>query len=1222
MTALSDVCCRCDQPVHSGDRYCATCGAKVGPGAPRCHVCGRLVAEESRFCGACGAPRPGVRSFSLPLHPQEQVRQATVLFAFLTGLPALAAHLDIAEFKHVVDHCFDTVSQPILSEGGTIDKFMADALLALFGVPVASEDDPVRAVRAALAMLQAIERLNQDLYDRTGYRVGIKVGINTGKVLVGYVSRGTPDPTVVGDVVNTASRLQQAAPVGGILVGEATQRHLGDLFDMQPQSPLTVKGKRSPVTAYRVFPPGALPPPVAWRASRLRFVGRELEFNRLAACWRNVARPGRHAASIRDRAGEWVTVWGEAGIGKERLVQEFLSYVISDPCRPRIISVRGSSWGGERRRFEILRGVIRGLGGVHPHQDITHEIANIHALAARVAGNDPDTGQSVSTGHVARSLMHLACLSTETSAPPTPGTTRPVSLRHQGIAFLVSLCRIISEERPLVLVATNVQWAEDAALDFFESLGQDLPGRLLLITSARNELKTRRPDWGADAVRHRQLVLKPLSLKETRALVQEAVGEAVVVSGPAVRSLHQFTGGNPFFLTEVVRSYQERGEPFPDTEWEVPDSVEGVLQSRLDRLSFEEGLTLRAAAVMGPVFWAGAVEALLESDPTSVLSDLTRRGLIHKRTSSSIPGETEYAFDHALLVKVARGNLLDVVRQRYHRAAAEWLVDRGLSDGALDEDIARHWLAGGRLHEAALFFARAGGAAFVRHECEEAERLYSEALEVLTDAPGGRALGFEARILARRGESRRLLGDHANAAVDLEKAARAWEELQSPVDAGTSWYGAALAHLARDDADAAYRAMEAGRRALHGTSPPEVEALGAHLDGEWSMRTGRLDQAAGSLSRALFLRRKSGDVRGAAHTLQTLGRLHLQRGEAEKARSELLEVVDMLRRLGDLHGLGHALLYLGQAAEAAGRFSEALAHYHRGVQLRRKPGIAADAAPGLLLLGAGYLRCGYLGKAWHTLEQCRAQSPEISHPLRAAESCLLLGKLWLLVGDLPAATREIERSKQLFEHHDHTGNGGLRAGVELARCACRADRAADAYQQGTTLLNQIDRHTTPDVEARVLLLMGGVALARARPEQALAFLEELEWQEAAQNQIELRIETELLAGRIFIHTGRFDAALGRLLEAARLAARHDLVPHEWAALNLLAKMEEVSRAEGSPAHVRIDAPSDPWEPSAPWDVRARTIFRELEARVEDEEILGKIRRRARRNLADAVIQKG
>jgi class 3 adenylate cyclase/tetratricopeptide (TPR) repeat protein len=595
--------------------------------------------------------------------PRER-KVITVLFADLVGFTSLAERLDPEDVETELQRFHSRMRHELERFGGTVEKFIGDAAMAVFGAPLVHEDDPERAVRAALAVRDwALAEEGLEL----------RVGITTGEALVKLDARPeSGEGMAVGDVVNTAARLQAAAPVNGILVGEQTFRATERAIEYRKTGPVEAKGKAQPVGAYEALAARSHLGVDVEQAPRTAFVGRERELVLLREAFERARE---------DRELQLVTLVGVPGIGKSRIVYELSRIVDLDP---ELVTWRQGRClpYGDGVSFWALGEMVKAEAGIL-------ESDGPEAAAAKLAGAVASLVAVGDATWVERRLRPLVGLASEETSH---------GAREEGFPAWHRFLESIAERGPAVLVFEDLHWADAGLLDFLDELAELTVGvPLLVVCTARPELLANRPGWGAGRTNTVTLSLPPLSADETARLVHDLL-ERAVLPAELQHALLERAGGNPLYAEEFARMLADRG---PD-EMTVPETVQGIIAARLDALEPDHKRLLQDAAVVGKVFWAGAVVAIDgvdSSDVEPVLREVERRELVRRERRSSVEGETEYAFRHVLVRDVAYAQIPRAERSERHRRAAEWIASLGRPDDYA-ELLAHHYLE-------ALEYARA-----------------------------------------------------------------------------------------------------------------------------------------------------------------------------------------------------------------------------------------------------------------------------------------------------------------------------------------------------------------------------------------------------------------------------------------------------------------------------------------------------------------------------------
>ncbi|MGH3092396.1 MAG: AAA family ATPase [Gaiellaceae bacterium] len=625
------VCPSCGAGTDAGARFCPTCGgALVKP----CASCGSETRVGAQFCASCGH-----RLDRAPAKEEER-KLVTVLFADLTGSTALGEQLDPERLRALLSEYFAAMALVIESWGGTVEKFIGDAVMAVFGIPTLREDDALRAVRAASELHERIAGLNETLERELGVAIELRTGVNTGDVVAGDAAQGQAFAT--GDTVNVAARLQQTAGQGEIVIGATTFALVRDAVRAEPLPRLELKGKEQPVGALRLLEVFAGAPAFTRRLDA-PFVGRADELAALVA--------GLDEAE-RESACRLVTITGAPGVGKSRLVRELLS---ATEGRARAVVGRCLSYG-EGITYWPLAEIVRQVGG----EDARARLAGL------VGGTD---GELV--GERVAGAVGLA----ETTS------------RTEEIFWAVRrLFESLARDGPLVVVLDDVHWAESTLLDLVEYVLAFARAPLLLVCAARPDLFDVRPSWAAPRPGAALVSLQPLSEAESEALVAGLAG------GPPARRVVEAAEGNPLFLEQLLAFESEDGHD--GGRLATPPTIQALLGARIDRLEESERTVLERASVEGRLFHLGAVSELLPEQMRSLAGagvlSLVRKELV-RPDESLFPGDDGFRFTHILVRDVAYEGMPKAVRGKAHERFAAWLEGKaGARVAEYEEILAYH----------------------------------------------------------------------------------------------------------------------------------------------------------------------------------------------------------------------------------------------------------------------------------------------------------------------------------------------------------------------------------------------------------------------------------------------------------------------------------------------------------------------------------------------------
>jgi len=812
-----------------------------------CPNCGHENADGARFCSNCGT------RLEVAAEPvREERKVVSVLFADLVGFTSRAEQLDPEDVRAVLEPYHARLRSELERRGGTVEKFIGDAVMALFGAPTAHEDDPERAVRAALAIRDWI---------RDEGELQVRVAVTTGEALVALGARPSEGEGMAsGDVVNTAARLQSAAPVDGILVDETTYRATSNKIDYSQSEPVTAKGKQDPVPAWEALQARSSYGVDVVRTQRTPLIGRERELEVL------VAALGRVRA---ERSPQLVTLVGVPGIGKSRLVYE-LSEVIENEAELTSWRQGRSLPYGEGVSFWALGEMVKAQAGIL-------ETDSAEAAAAKLSSTVHGLLDDTEADWVDRHLGTLVGLEGE-------------ELRgdHRAEAFAAwrRFFEAMAEERPLVLVFEDLHWADDGLLDFVDHLVEWAGGvPILVVGTARPELLSRRSGWGGGKPNALTLSLSPLDDGETARLVAALLDRSVLPAETQTALLRR-AGGNPLYAEEFVRMVTDRDLVTGDEELPLPESVQGIVAARLDALPEEEKALLQDASVLGKVFWLGAAAEIGNVDryaAEEALHRLERKEFVRRERRPSVARESEYVFGHLLVRDVAYSQIPRARRAEKHRLAGEWIERLGRSEDHA-EMLAHHY-------STALELARAAGADTAAFE-GPARRALQEA--------GDRAYALSAYQTARTYYSAALEAWPEDEPRDPELLIRFGRVLNS-VELGSE------PEILFDAAEIARENGDLGRAA-------EAETVLCEM--YWLL--GRRDDAFEHLRAAEALITDVPVSYSKAYVLTNVSRFWMLAGDNEPAIKAGREALAMAERLGFDELRAHALDNIGIARVQSG----------------------------------------------------------------------------------------------------------------------------------------------------------------------------------------------------------------------------------------------------------------------------------------------------------------
>lgn len=1053
------------------------CAAEL---SQRCAVCGTENPLEAHFCLHCGAPLASVAS--------TERRIVSTLFADIVGSTPLTGRIDPERMRALMGDYFAAMRQEVERYGGVVEKFIGDAVMAVFGIPAVHEDDPERAVRAAVSMQKRMQALNTQL----GADLHIRIGISTGEVVADPAAVTSGEFMVTGEVVNFAARLQQGAQADGIVVDTWTYEATRLIAKYQVVTPPKV-GDFGTRPRWQLL---GLSDGLGAKRLRAKLIGREDEMQFLRALYRRVVDGRKH---------HLVTIIGPAGVGKTRVVDEMVDALHGSPDAPAVLRGRCPAYGEGLTYWpltEMLKqecdikdndppatvseklrvGVLRVCEPVLGRGESDMVVAD---LAAVLGVKVPVVSPAGLVAALARAVTE------ERSGVPYSGTAKDTGelaaaggdLRRSVRAFFVAK----ASARPLVLVFEDLHWAGGSLLELLEYLAiraTDVP--ILTLCATRPELLEGHPEWGGRVRNYTAVSLSPLPENASRRLVSELLkGEAIPPD--VLGAILEKAEGNPLFIEEILRmlidgaslAHDEVGWHWASSppEIRIPETIHGLVAYRLDLLSPLEKRVIQVASVPGRVFWPGALVATSELNAVEAVAALDRlqeRELVEERATSGLVGEREFIFKHALTREVAYRSLPKALRSESHERFAQWLerATVGETDEFL-EVFAHHYeqawryrfetgeKAEGLARKAIEALRKAGARANSLRTLPEAYRLYDRALAIFrkmdfTDEP------LLLELLTERAEVVKW------GAVSTADPALVFKDTQTVLERAP--------HLGREDLLA--RAWLSRAHAEHARTQlqPAEDALGKALDlfrklhdrqGEaealeiLGMITeelrGSLRSAQVAFQQALGLYREMQDGRGIARTTARLGRSLLQTGPLEAAKVSLTEALPLTQTYHERGFEATSLVGLAIYAHLTGDFKASVSRYNEAIAIHRELGAPITEARLRRRLAMTYLRYGKLDDAERELQQVGALLGQHGTQAEAPPVFRALAELALARGDQFAALEFAERAVATTPEYDSISTATHTATLAKVRAVQgRAAEADELFQRSLTTLQASD----------------------------------------------------------------------------------------------------------------------------------------------------------------------
>jgi class 3 adenylate cyclase/tetratricopeptide (TPR) repeat protein len=1002
--------------------------------------------------------------------PEQQRRLITVLFADIERSTRLGVGLEPDEILELMDGALLRLARPVEEHGGRVARFMGDGLLAVFGLPTSREDDALRAVRAGLDMLNVARDYARELeaiHEIRGF--GVRVGISTGLVATGGGTEA--EDTVMGLPVNLGARLESAAPPGGVLISHSTYRQVRNAFEVEPQDPIPAKGFPEPVPAYlvRSAKPRTFRTVIRTvQGVETPMVGRDRELRQLERAFER---------TVRHRQTHLVTVIGDAGIGKSRLLYEFDRWRAAQPS-PAVPLKALPSRQTMGTPFSLMRELLAYRFGIQIRDSAAAARQKLEAGLAAFFADEPQM-----KAHFVGALLGYDLA----DSPHLSGVKDDArQLRHRALFYLAQYFAAATEASPTVIMVDDIHWADRPSLEALSQLVRERPNlRLLVVCLARPVLFEDNPDWARQSTLGDagsiEIHLDPLPAEASYQLVQEMLHNVDGLPPSLLEKIVATAEGNAFYTEELIEMLADDGvirrdatngtwhlDPSRLDRLRVPTTLMAVLQARLDRLPLAERIVVQQASVVGRTFWGAALQALqgMQEPPERELAALSQREVISRSVKSTFAGTDEFQFKHALLCDAAYDTVLVRTRRAYHGLVAGWLAGATKASGRSNEYadiIAEHYEQADELEEAAAWYLQAGERAKAQGAPSEARDMLDRALRLLPETDRERrwrAMLARSQVLFTLGETEtRIAEDEALVALaqELGDDARLSQAYQC------QGYCLGLVGRYQDELAAYEKALAAARRA--GNRHVEAEVLGQKVI--CLTRLGLEDRARRVAGEALDCAREVGDENLLVRNLTNVSLFYSEFGDLGSGVQLLEQQVAMNRRLANRQGEAVGLTNLGYRYVQLGMSGRAVDELERGVQLAEEIGHRQHSAYGRLNLALAHLRNGHLDRALRALEGAIPELEALQDRFGQAAGQTYLALVKEASGEHRDALERFARARTAFVQIGVPGCAHD-AAAGLVRCLLALGQMEDARQQAEALWEHLTENGPGGMEFPVL----------------------------------------------------------------------------------------------------------------------------------------------------------
>ena len=969
----------------------------------------RALLGDAVVDASIGALQEKLSEYNL-LPQSRQRKQISLLQADFSGFTAMSERLDVEDVRQIMNALWGALDKIILDHGGYIDKHLGDAVVAFWGMDVAHENDPARAIRAALAMQTAVAALTGQL----GVVLPMRIGVHTGQVVFGEMgSQG--EFAAIGEAVSLVEVLERAAPVGGILISAETLRHVRGMFAVGPGPVLSGLGKSDATGAtYTVsaeLPHSFLNPTRGLDGVQTRMVGREAELGQLQKVFRSM---------VTGHSLRAITLSGEAGLGKSRMLVEFLNWVDTTPTGVIYFRSRAEEQT-QLQHFGLVRELFNNAFQIRESDSKAETLAKFEFGVCAFLGKD----------HVEAAQVLGYLLGFDFSESPYISGIRDqvTQLHGRGLYYAAQFFQAVARQKPVIILMDDLHWADAGTLEFIGSLMRLCENdTLMIVCAARPIFYEREPAWGADWSNHLRLEINPLALEDGRILIYELLRRLPTIPAAVQDLLLGNSDGNPYYLEELIKMLIEQSVIMTgEHAWQVnperlqnvkiPSTLAGVLQARLDRLAPAERNLIQRAAVVGRVFWDEALVAMAQTgqaDEPGLLDILHTKELVFRQPESVFENTSEYIFKHAILRDVAYEQILKVVRRQYHLRAAGWLILRaGERVDEYSATIAKHLEVAGDREQAGICYAKAAELARAAYSLPVAVDYYHKALEFLSKSidPLERY-----RLYAGLGEALRLQ-------AHVDEALQAFNLMLSLAEELGDWTRQAHAQNAMwsiFSRQAHYQeALAVSRRAIilaRRAEQPDLAILAQAIFqvGIVEFRRDNLLEAERYGLESLEISQRAGAKAQTASSYNLLGITYTTRGLYQRAIFHIEKGLDIWRELKHRENEASLLSNLGECFRLLGDARQALEHFHQADKIAQAIGDNLNRRGFLSNMCAVYNFLGDYPQALRCIRESLECSAGDSYILAEVHSNA--AETYLGLGDLAQAARYAREGLKIAIH--------------------------------------------------------------------------------------------------------------------------------------------------------------------------------------------------------------